>query len=547
MDPAGHDDPNDTRPSMDHSEEDAALALLNVSRTFLSGGISPQGVMGSAPRGAAPTATRHSKRQPKPVKKHKNDVGGFEKKDYTQLGFGGGRGRGRSSRGPGRPPKGSQFDPTQPGMAPYGYHYGAQMHPQYAPEYPPEYAPQYSPQYAPMYAPPPHMPPGAMPPGAMQGGAMQGGAMPEGVYGGQPYPGASGAPMGGPYPGMLGMMPYYQQPPYGAHMMPHPMGMPPMGPPHGDARHLGMPSPGMSPHVPLPVAPMQPAMDPAQAVPHLGAPPSSGDPAAIPVVKNIAWMQKHLDSAVGLIGRKAGEPEELDTLAPNWKIGSKYDPDLAQKTVLDLADYTQDQLQDIADLTVQEARLPPLVQPRPGVRVSRVASYTGSKEFYAGKIYHSAGVGHANRGGAASTATDPQETAQGKKKEAASWSTILGNPSSGLQLSASDSALALKISSCWRNENDTVWRLLGKAQPPVVERVQVNFLRLILAVESLGGYRWVTSGQKWGEVAVKFGVQGGPQVVAKAGHELRMIYMQHITPLWTFLQPFLPPLPVEGV
>ena len=110
-------------------------------------------------------------------------------------------------------------------------------------------------------------------------------------------------------------------------------------------------------------------MDPAQAVPHLGAPPSSGDPAAIPVVKNIAWMQKHLDSAVGLIGRKAGEPEELDTLAPNWKIGSKYDPDLAQKTVLDLADYTQDQLQDIADLTVQEARLPPLVQPRPGVRV----------------------------------------------------------------------------------------------------------------------------------------------------------------------------------
>ena len=80
-----------------------------------------------------------------------------------------------------------------------------------------------------------------------------------------------------------------------------------------------------------------------------------------------------------------------------------------------------------------------------------------------------------------------------------------------------------------------------------MERVQVNFLRLILAVESLGGYRWVTSGQKWGEVAVKFGVQGGPQVVAKAGHELRMIYMQHITPLWTFLQPFLPPLPVEGV
>lgn len=45
------------------------------------------------------------------------------------------------------------------------------------------------------------------------------------------------------------------------------------------------------------------------------------------------------------------------------------------------------QLQDMADQTVQDACLPPVVRPQPGVRVSRAASYTGSKAFYSGELY----------------------------------------------------------------------------------------------------------------------------------------------------------------
>lgn len=76
----------------DDMDEDAALALLGVSRGFLQGDLKPQSVMGHPPagrdqgyNGEQPQATRHSSRRPKPVKKHKNDIGGFEKKEYQQV------------------------------------------------------------------------------------------------------------------------------------------------------------------------------------------------------------------------------------------------------------------------------------------------------------------------------------------------------------------------------------------------------------------------------------------------------------------------------
>ena len=76
----------------DEMDEDAALALLGVSRGFLQGDLKPQSVMGHPPagrdqgyNGEQPQATRHSSRRPKPVKKHKNDIGGFEKKEYQQV------------------------------------------------------------------------------------------------------------------------------------------------------------------------------------------------------------------------------------------------------------------------------------------------------------------------------------------------------------------------------------------------------------------------------------------------------------------------------
>ena len=154
FDPQDFGNTLDRSASIDEGEEDAALALLNVSRAFhVKGDLTPQGAMGLIGQGAQdqPNATRHSSRQPKPVKKHKNDLGSIQKKD---TGYAPARGRGRG-RGPGRPPK-ANYEHGMPGAMPpaYGY-YAPPMQPQYAPEYTPEYAPQYPPQYAPQYAPPP--------------------------------------------------------------------------------------------------------------------------------------------------------------------------------------------------------------------------------------------------------------------------------------------------------------------------------------------------------------------------------------------------------
>ena len=146
VDPLDFSNTLDRSASIDDGEEDAALALLNVSRGLhLKGDLTPQGAMGLIGQGAQDqlNATRHSSRRPKPVKKHKNDLGSITVP---------GRGRGR---GPGRPPK-ANYEYGMPGGMPpaYGY-YAPPMQPQYAPEYTPEYAPQYPPQYAPQYAPPP--------------------------------------------------------------------------------------------------------------------------------------------------------------------------------------------------------------------------------------------------------------------------------------------------------------------------------------------------------------------------------------------------------
>ncbi len=197
-------------------------------------------------------------------------------------------------------------------------------------------------------------------------------------------------------------------------------GWAPPGPPHGMAPPYGAPAP-------MPVAPSMPQRPPVKPIQPLGAPPmpyNSGTSAT--TVKDIRWMQRHLDGAVGTIGRKPGEPAEFDTVAPTFKRHTHgNDADLTRRTAVDLSDYSQDQvcfvvglfrsrrslplkharthartntrthvsvhpspqLQDMADQTVQDACLPPVVRPQPGVRVSRAASYTGSKAFYSGELY----------------------------------------------------------------------------------------------------------------------------------------------------------------
>ena len=161
---------------------------------------------------------------------------------------------------------------------PPGYgYYAPPMQPQYAPEYTPEYAPQYPPRYAPQYAPPPALP----------------------TYSGDPPP---GPPPQGWMPHRPVMMPQHQMP--------------------------ADPRPTI--HQQPPIQPIQPL-----GAPHLPA----GIPG--PVVKDIRWMQRHLDDAVGIIGRKAGEPAEFDTIGSDWRLANGYDPELAKRTVVDLSDYTQ--------------------------------------------------------------------------------------------------------------------------------------------------------------------------------------------------------------
>jgi len=100
--------------------------------------------------------------------------------------------------------------------------------------------------------------------------------------------------------------------------------------------------------------------------------------------------------------------------------------------------------------------------------------------------------------------------------------------------------LAEKIAAVWRQDNNAVWRLMGLGEPPVVDRTAINYLRLILVVDSVGGYQRATEQQLWPDVATKFGIYSNQEAKQRAGHALRMLFMQYVTPIRAELQPFIP-------
>jgi hypothetical protein len=144
-------------------------------------------------------------------------------------------------------------------------------------------------------------------------------------------------------------MPGYGPPGY----MPGMPGWAPPGPPHGMAPPYGAPAP-------MPVAPSMPQRPPVKPIQPLGAPPmpyNSGTSAT--TVKDIRWMQRHLDGAVGTIGRKPGEPAEFDTVAPTFKRHTHgNDADLTRRTAVDLSDYSQDQVCFVVGLFRSRRSLP---------------------------------------------------------------------------------------------------------------------------------------------------------------------------------------------
>jgi hypothetical protein len=455
---------------LSEADEDAALTLLNASKiAFLQGDIKPKSGLGqsSGSPGTTPSfesgqALRHSKRKPKPVKRHKNDVGGFEKKEYSGIG----RGRGR---GPGRPPSSVHQGREQRPYADY-----IPQHPEYSSQYPPQYMPQqYPPQYMPQQYPPQYMPQ-QYPPQYMP---QQYPPQTSGYYG---YPGGAG--MSNPV-----MQPYDPRPSANTHAG--------AGSEELFASHptLGKPR--------RPTSPRKPAQP---------APPA-------PVVKDIRWMQAHLDGVV--FGKKPGEPRDLDVrLGAQARKGAQIVPDVGNRQVVDLSDYSQEDLMVMASQTAQQSSILPTIDPIPGVRASRMASYTGSEDFHRGTLYRLPD----------NNATVPSRNAHGGTPDA------LASPKKG---SVNYDALSKNISTVWRRDNDAVWRMLGRQEPPIIDRVQINYLRMILVVDSLGGYRDVVQNDMWAQVAEKFGLGGASE---GGREELKTLYQQYVEPMWSELKDKLP-------
>ena len=198
----------------------------------------------------------------------------------------------------------------------------------------------------------------------------------------------------------------------------------------------------------------------------------------------------------------------------------------------------------MADQTIQEECLPPVIRPRPGVLVSRTASYTGSDAFYSGKLYVGASGKLSSNPGAASGSVHARTTSNSGFDMGPTDDPKAGieraPPSALHHEPVSGTSLARNIAAIWQHDNNAVWRLLGLGEPPVVERTSINYLRLILVVESVGGYRRATEQQLWPDVASKFGQHADQEAKQRAGQALRMLYLQYIFPVRSELQPYLP-------
>lgn len=229
--------------------------------------------------------------------------------------------------------------------------------------------------------------------------------------------------------------------------------------------------------------------------------------------KDLHWMERHLETVH--VGLGASEPSELDSLLhfndSCFSAGNQATLRQGYYNVIDMRELSQEKLLSMAERTQHPHCLPPVLTPRAGVKQEKAASFSGQDAFYADQTH--------------SPATNV---------------TYKRHPSSKIETIALDLAsdeekqlLADKIQQIWRTDNNQVWKLVGRGDPPVVNRVQINYLRLFLVVEEFGGYDRALEGKKWSDVARNFGMEESN--IGKNGHSLRMLYVQYIKPLSSYL------------
>jgi hypothetical protein len=104
--------------------------------------------------------------------------------------------------------------------------------------------------------------------------------------------------------------------------------------------------------------------------------------------KKLEQMERHLASIT--IGKKAGEPVDMDDILLRHGNGTTSAFDLEHisndfTTVVNLADYSQQDLKGMARKSGQHSMLPTL-QPLPGVPMEKVATFSGQDLFYKSSI-----------------------------------------------------------------------------------------------------------------------------------------------------------------
>jgi hypothetical protein len=226
-------------------------------------------------------------------------------------------------------------------------------------------------------------------------------------------------------------------------------------------------------------------------------------------VKDVQWMERHLENVI--VGKSAVEPPEMDTLLKFEDSCQAIENQAPLRQgyfqVVDMGQLSQSQLLMMADSTKDPACMPPELSYRAGVKQSKVACFSGQEAFYKG------------------TTSTPKPLQKRQPR--------LGVTPLDISDDEKKIDLARKIQEVWKVDNNKVWKLVGKQDAPVVNRIQINYLRLFLLVKEFGGYEHALRTKEWSNIARKFGMEESN--IGKNGHSLRMLYAQFIKPLRDFL------------
>ena len=260
--------------------------------------------------------------------------------------------------------------------------------------------------------------------------------------------------------------------------------------------------------------------------------------------KNVEWMEKHMATMYvtwGMIssseyydyyfyyyidcrsiGKKPGEPVENDTLMNGSTAhgGHQY---MSQEDdhhhladggydVVDLHAYSQQSLYEMALVTETDHSIPPVLHQSAGVKMGKVSAFTGLD-------------GHRKR----------EEEGKRVQRAARKPSVVMLAHMSFEE----KQSLVEQIVQAWEGENHRVWALVGKPNVPMVNRREINYLRLFLAVRDHGGYDASVAEKSWSNIARHF--QMDESNIGKNGSSLRVLYKQFILPVADLLEKHAPP------